>query len=172
MGNCVKRDLDVKHINMTLWQRAKAMAEVRRIGVMTTVDTRVLPAKLEQWDMVWEMMEVHLEHRDCSERVKYDIYVSAEEIFTNIASYAYETDDGMVEISCGINEKEDKEFWICFKDWGIPYNPMECPDPDFNIPFEKRKIGGLGIYMVKKFMDRVEYRNEDGCNIVTIGKRL
>ena len=78
----------------------------------------------------------------------------------------------MVEISCGLSDETEREFWISFKDWGTPYNPLERPDPDFNIPFEDRRIGGLGIYMVKKFMDRVEYRNEDGCNFFVIGKRI
>lgn len=136
------------------------------------METRRIPAKIEQWDTVREILETHLEPAKCSEKVKYDIFVSAEEIFTNIASYAYETDGGIVELSCGIREEEEREFLICFKDWGIPYDPFERPNPDFNIPFEERGIGGLGIYMVKQFMDRMEYRNEDGCNIVTIGKRL
>ena len=136
------------------------------------VETRVLPAKLEQWDTVYELCETFLERLGCSEIVKNDILVSAEEIFTNIASYAYETEDGMVEVSCGVNADEGDEFWISFKDWGTPYNPLERPDPDFNIPFEERRIGGLGIYMVKKLMDRVEYQHDGGCNIFTIGKKL
>jgi len=127
---------------------------------------------MEQWDTVYEMLESAFELSEVSEKTKYDISVSAEEIFTNIASYAYDSEEGMVEISCGWKDEARKEFQIMFKDWGTPYNPLECPDPDFEIPFEERRVGGLGIYMVKKFMDRVEYRNENGCNIVTIGKNL
>lgn len=131
-----------------------------------------LPAKIEQWETVYEMLENTFELLEISEKIKYEISVSAEEIFTNIASYAYDPEEGMVEISWGCKDEMKKEFQISFKDWGTPYNPLECQDPDFNVPFEERRIGGLGIYMVKKFMDRVEYRNENGCNIVTIGKNL
>ena len=131
-----------------------------------------LPAKIEQWETIYEMLESALELSEISEKIKYEIAVSAEEIFTNIASYAYGSEEGMVEISWGCKDETKKEFQISFKDWGAPYNPLERQDPDFNVPFEERRIGGLGIYMVKKFMDRVEYRNENGCNIFTIGKNL
>jgi len=131
-----------------------------------------LPAKIDQWETVYEKLESTLELSGISEKTKYEIYVSAEEIFTNIASYAYDTEEGMVEISWGCKDEVKKEFQISFKDWGTPYNPLGSQDPDFNVPFEERRIGGLGIYMVKRFMDRVEYRNENGCNIFTIGKNL
>ena len=136
------------------------------------MESRVLPAKIEQWDTVLELVDLSMEDLSFSEREKNHIRVSAEEIFTNIVSYAYGSEGGNVEVSCGMNEEDVKEFWISFKDCGVPYNPLEYPDPDFDIPLDERRVGGLGIYMVKKFMDRVEYRNENGCNMITIGKKL
>ena len=136
------------------------------------VESRILPARIEQWETVREFIETYLEQIECSAKVSYEILVSAEELFTNIASYAYENEDGMAEVSCGVNEENGVEFRFSFKDWGTPYDPFSRPDPDFEIPFEERRIGGLGVYMVKKFMDHVEYRYENGCNIVMIGKKL
>lgn len=140
--------------------------------MIDSVKTIVLPAKMDQWDHVYELVESCLDGTDTSEKTKYDLFVSAEEIFTNIASYAYDSVEGMVEISCGFCTESQDELRVSFKDWGTPYNPLERSDPDFDIPFEERGIGGLGIFMVKKFMDYVEYRNEHGCNIFTIGKKL
>ena len=61
---------------------------------------------------------------------------------------------------------------IVFKDHGIPYNPLEKADPDVTLPAHKRKIGGLGIFMVKKVMDELSYEYKDGQNIMTIRKYL
>ena len=147
------------------------------------VEIRTLPANISQWETVLELLESHLESSEASEKTKYEIYVSAEEIFTNIASYAYRAYDSaceasdhppgnMAEVSCGFSDERKRKFWISFRDWGIPYNPLARPDPDFNIPLEQRRVGGLGIYMVKRFMDDTQYRWEDGCNILTIVKNL
>lgn len=128
---------------------------------------------------VLNMLETYLEPFDCTAKSMYQIQVSAEEVFTNIASYAYDSDDGMIEVlyweEIGDSDGKNSDqviFWITMKDWGRSYNPLEHPDPDFEIPFEERGVGGLGIYMVKQFMDYVEYHSEDGCNILTIGKKL
>lgn len=128
---------------------------------------------------VLNMLETYLEPFNCTAKSMYQILVSVEEVFTNIASYAYDSGDGMIEIQCRheIGSSDDNTaaqvtFWITIKDWGRSYNPLEHPDPDFEIPFEERRIGGLGVYMVKQFMDYVEYQSADGCNILTIGKKL
>ena len=65
-----------------------------------------------------------------------------------------------------------KSCRIVFRDRGVPYNPLEKTDPDITLSAEEREIGGLGIYMVKQSMDKVEYRYEDGCNILTIEKNI
>lgn len=143
---------------------------VKFIQEVMDVEKRTFPAKIEHWDAVAEFLEQQLEDGSWSAKATYEILVSAEEIFTNITSYAYENEDGAVEVIFE-NFEEEHEIRISFKDQGIPYNPLERPDPSFDIPFEERRIGGLGIYMVKKFMDYVEYRHEDGSNIFMIGKK-
>ena len=92
--------------------------------------------------------------------------LSAEEIFTNIAFYAYEDVlDGKVEISC---TRTSNELSITFADTGVPYNPLERPDPDINLPEEFRAIGGLGVFMVKKSSNEINYEYINGKNILTI----
>ena len=137
------------------------------------MESMKIPARMEYLDDVLGMTEAYLETFECSAKVQYQIQVSIEELFTNIASYAYEHEDGMVEIRCYSTATEDKiTVWFTLSDWGIPYNPLEKTDPDFDIPFEDREIGGLGIYMVKKFMDHMEYHYVNGCNRFTMGKNL
>ena len=76
-----------------------------------------LPAKIDQWESVYEKLESTLELSGISEKTKYEIYVSAEEIFTNIASYAYDTEEGMVEIDNPYHERMlnlVNYFFICY----------------------------------------------------------
>ena len=97
------------------------------------------------------------------------IQMAAEEIFVNIAKYAYqdntEQKKGKVEIRCTVKEKQ---ISLTFADSGIPYNPLDREEPDILLPADKRPVGGLGIYLVKKSMDHVEYVYRDGKNILTI----
>jgi anti-sigma regulatory factor (Ser/Thr protein kinase) len=95
--------------------------------------------------------------------------VAAEEIFVNVASYAYTSGIGSVAIEVNFEEKP-KAVAIRFIDSGIPYNPLEKEDPDVTLPAEKRGIGGLGVFMVKKSMDEVTYEYKDGKNHLTIRK--
>jgi anti-sigma regulatory factor (Ser/Thr protein kinase) len=94
------------------------------------------------------------------------ISTAVEEIFVNIASYAYHPNIGEAVIRLGLNGKVVIEF----EDKGIPYNPLEKTDPDITLSAEERDIGGLGIFMVKNLMDSIEYRYENNKNILTISK--
>ena len=91
--------------------------------------------------------------------------VCSEEIYVNIASYAYPNQEGIVEVS--IN-KTDNEIILNFVDSGIPYNPLEKPNPDITLSLEERQLGGLGIFMVKKMAKDVIYERKDEKNILTI----
>ena len=85
--------------------------------------------------------------------------------------YAYTPDVGNVTIKCEIQE-EPQQITITFIDGGLPYNPLEKPDPDITIPIRERQIGGYGIFLVKKNMDGVFYQYQDGKNMLTIKKNL
>ena len=106
---------------------------------------------------------------DCSPGIIYKIDLAVEEIFVNIAHYAYapETGDAWIGVSF-----ENGLLTIVFRDKGKPFNPIEKEDPDVTLSAEERDIGGLGIFLTKKFMDNVEYEFKDGQNILTIKKTL
>ena len=106
---------------------------------------------------------------DCPEDVIFKIDVAVEEIYINIAHYAYAPSTGEVEVSCGA---ENGVFTVIFADRGKPFDPLAHADPDITLSADEREIGGLGIFMTKKFMSSVAYRYEDGKNILTITKAL
>lgn len=93
-----------------------------------------------------------------------NIELSFEEIYTNIFSYAYPPFEGEVEMSI---KKENDDIVLKFVDWGIPYNPLEKPDPDINLPPDERPVGGLGVFMVKQLSKSIEYEYKD-ANILTV----
>lgn len=104
-----------------------------------------------------------------SEKFMRQAELFVEEIFVNVAHYAYAPDTGDVKISAEI---KDGTLKIVFVDHGKPYNPLEKSDPDTTLSADEREIGGLGIYMAKKLTDNVEYMYEDGKNILILEKKL
>lgn len=104
------------------------------------------------------------------------IGIVVDEIFSNIANYAYDGKEKNGEIrnvtvSCSY-ASSSKEFTIKFVDSGKEYNPLTTPEPDINLPLEKRKIGGLGVFIVKKFMDKLFYKREGNKNILVLKKKF
>ena len=98
------------------------------------------------------------------------INIALEELFVNIASYAYpESSNGSATIGIECSEGTVR---VCLMDSGIPFDPVSREDPDVDIPAEERKIGGLGIYIVKKSMDQFEYRFENDQNITVFAKEI
>ncbi len=108
----------------------------------------------------------------CETDLMYKIDLCAEEIFVNIAHYAYKDklpagEDGQARIICTY---ENELLTIIFRDQGVPFNPLDRADPDITLSAEERRIGGLGIFLTKKYMDSVEYKYEDNENILTMKK--
>ena len=99
------------------------------------------------------------------------IDVAVEEIFVNIAHYAYAPEVGSTTVQVE-TASEPRRVTITFMDRGVPYDPLAKPDPDVTFSAEERQIGGLGIYMVKMSMDDVRYEYRDGQNVLTIEKAL
>lgn len=120
---------------------------------------------------VLNAIEDHLDKNGCPESTKMEILISVEEIYVNIAHYAYGGHAGEAVVQLDVIQ-DPKKCRVVFRDRGIPYNPLEKEDPDITLSAEEREIGGLGIFMVKECMDKVEYHYEDGCNILTIEKTL
>ena len=130
-----------------------------------------LTATPETLDTVLAAVEECLSKEECPEGIKTEILIAVEEMYVNIVSYAYGGNEGEAIVQIEIISTP-KACRIVLRDRGIPYNPLAKPDPDITLPAWERKIGGLGIYMVKKSMDHVEYRHEDGFNIFTMEKKL
>lgn len=130
-----------------------------------------LQASDETLYMVLDTIERHLDENECPADVKAEILVAAEEVYVNIAHYAYGGHEGEAVVQMEVCQNP-KCWRMVFRDKGVPYNPLEKDDPDISLSAGEREIGGLGIFMVKQSMDKVEYRYEDGCNVLTIEKNL
>ncbi|MDO4338830.1 MAG: ATP-binding protein [Eubacteriales bacterium] len=129
----------------------------------------ILEATLENLDKVREFIEAELEAADCSFKLMMQIGIAVEEIYVNIAHYAYAPEVGQVTVRCDIKE-EPKKVELEFIDSGVPFNPLEKEDADVTLPAEERPVGGLGIYMVKKSMDELAYEYKHGQNHLWIRK--
>ena len=103
---------------------------------------------------------------------QFQIDVAVEEIYVNIAHYAYHPDIGEATIRCQVTEGPPLEIVIQLLDSGVPYDPLSHADPDITLSADQRDVGGLGIYMVKTSMDDVSYRYENGKNILTLKKTV
>jgi anti-sigma regulatory factor (Ser/Thr protein kinase) len=131
----------------------------------------VIEAVLENLGKVNDFVEEFLKEQDCSPKVRMQLEVVVEEIFSNIANYAYGDDTGKVTIE-GCLEDDSAKIRLKFMDHGSPYNPLEQPEPDITKGAEERPVGGLGIFLVKKNVDDISYQHEDGQNILTIVKTI
>ncbi|MCR5355792.1 MAG: ATP-binding protein [Lachnospiraceae bacterium] len=126
-------------------------------------------AEVDKLDTVLSFIDEELESAGCPLKVQMQIDVAAEEIFVNIAHYAYGPEGGDAIIGLSVNG-ESSEAVISFTDSGIEFDPLAKQDPDVTLAAEERQIGGLGIYMVKKSMDQVTYKRDAGRNILMIRK--
>ena len=138
---------------------------------MDRTEQLTVDAKLEKLNDVLSFIDGILEAEDCNVKAMMQLDVAVEEIFVNIASYAYGDAEGKADINVSVSE-DTRTVSIEFRDSGTPFNPLAKPDPDVTLPAEERQIGGLGIYMVKKSMDDVSYEYTNGQNIFTIRKAL
>lgn len=120
---------------------------------------------------VQSFIDEQLEEAGCPMLTQIAIDVAVEELFVNIADYAYDQETGIAAVQVTMHE-EPLSVEITFIDSGKPYDPLAKPDPDITLPAKQRKKGGLGIYMVKNSMDDVCYEYRDGKNILTIKKIL
>lgn len=130
-----------------------------------------IEAKVNNLNTVLTFVTDMLEEAGCSMKLQMQIEVAVEEIFVNIAHYAYTPNEGSATILADI-AGDPKALTVVFKDQGIPFNPLLREDPDVEAKAQDRSIGGLGIYMVKKSMDDMRYEYKDGHNILTIVKNI
>lgn len=130
-----------------------------------------IDASLENIEKVTAFVNEQLESLDCPIKAQMQIDIAIDELFGNIAHYAYDPETGPATIRVEVQE-EPLSVVITFIDNGAPYDPLAREDPDTSLSAEERQIGGLGIYMVKKSMDEITYAYQSGHNILTIKKSL
>ena len=122
-------------------------------------------------ETVTDFVNEQLETLDCSMKVQMQVDIAIDELFSNLARYAYNPETGSATVQVEVTENP-LAVVITFIDHGKPYDPLAKEDPDTKLSAEERQIGGLGIYMVKKTMDDVSYEYKDGRNILKIKKNL
>lgn len=133
------------------------------------MDELKLDAAIENLPEVTEFVTASLEEIDCPFKIVMQIELVIEEIFMNVASYAYAPDKGLVTVQKSFDE-EPRALNLIFIDSGKPYNPLEHKDPDTSLGVDEREIGGLGIFLIKKNVDSISYERRDGQNILSIKK--
>lgn len=131
----------------------------------------LIDAKVDNLDEVLSFVDQELEALGGSFRAQMQLDVAVEEIFVNIASYAYSPGSGSARILLDV-EQDPLSLIVTFKDSGIPYDPLQREDPDVSLAAADRDIGGLGVYMAKKSVDEIHYEYRDGHNILTLRKKL
>ena len=132
---------------------------------------KVFPAKTDALSDVLGFVEQKLEEYSCPMRQQMAICVAIEEVFVNVAHYAYGDGEGDVTFNIGFDE-ESRNITFKMSDKGVPFDPLKKPDPDITLSAEERQIGGLGIFITKKTMDSVTYAYENGENVLTMIKKI
>ena len=126
-------------------------------------------AKTENLQKVLEFVDSGLEEAGCGMKTQIQVDLSLEEMYVNVAHYAYAPGSGTATVRFESGEGKIK---ITLIDSGMPYDPLKHIDPDISLSAEDREIGGLGIFLVKKNMDNLSYEYKDGKNIFTMEKAI
>lgn len=130
-----------------------------------------LEATLKNIPQVTDFVDACLEEMDCPMKAQMQLDIAVDELFSNIARYAYAEKTGMATVK--VESMQDPSgVRITFVDEGVAYNPLKAREPDITLSAEERDIGGLGIFMVKKSMDHMAYEYRDGRNILQIIKNF
>ena len=130
-----------------------------------------LPAVVENIAQVTDFVNAQLEEIGCPMKAQVQIDIAIDELFGNIAQYAYNPETGPATVRVEVSDAPIS-VTITFMDRGVPYDPLQKEDPDITLSAEERGSGGLGIFMVKKTMDEITYEYKDGQNILRIRKDI
>ena len=130
----------------------------------------VFTAKLENLLAMMRLITEQAQAVGFEEKKINQIQLAAEEVLANVINYAYPDKSGEVEIN--LTPEPSKQLEIEISDSGIAFNPLDLPEPDISAPMEKRQIGGLGVYLLRKLMDEVRYKREGERNILTFIKKV
>lgn len=130
-----------------------------------------LPATVENIGKITAFVEGRMEEKDCPLKQIMQVSMAVDEVMANVAMYAYAPGTGDVTVAVDFDDGS-RTVSITFIDRGVAFDPLAKEDPDVTLPAEQRKIGGLGIFLVKKTMDDVAYRREGDKNVLCIRKKV
>lgn len=128
-------------------------------------------AAMDQLPVVTAFLDEELERRQCPSRIRFQLEMAVDELISNIVRYGYGGGAGTITVQLEWEEAPTTVV-LTFLDRGVPYDPLQREDPDLTLSAEQRQTGGLGIFLVKQFMDRMEYRFVDGQNMLTLWKSI
>lgn len=154
-----------------LWKNKLLELLERTDTLLFTRNELEIKAVRENLPQVIDFTESILDETDCPMKTRMQITLAVEEVFINIASYAYSIKEGLAAIRAEITE-DPRGIMLTFIDSGIPYDPLKKNDPDVTLSAEEREIGGLGIFMVKNLMDEIRYSYQDGKNTLVLIKKF
>jgi anti-sigma regulatory factor (Ser/Thr protein kinase) len=132
------------------------------------MEKQVYPAKLENLETMMNFIVERAKALGFDNKKIYQIRLAAEEVLVNVINYAYPDKNGNLQIT--LRTKGNAGIEVEVADWGLPFDPLAAPEPNTCAPLEEREIGGLGIYLMRKFMDEVYYKREGDRNILTFVK--
>ena len=164
------RDTEQGRAELAHWTEA-LLALLERTDELTfSRNELILPARVENLEEVQSFVAERI-GEDCSPKTQMQIDLAVEEIFVNIASYAYAPGEGPAAVKVEVPEDRSSAT-ITFRDRGVPYDPLAREDPDVSSLASDRQIGGLGVFLTKQLMDEVRYEYKDGQNVLTMRKKL
>ena len=124
-----------------------------------------LPARMESLETFRLFVLEKLEQFSAVQELVFKVELVLEEALTNVVHYAYPEDAGEMEVGCTMDDQN--RFCFCVKDWGIPFDPRQRPDPQMSEDISERQVGGLGIYLIRHLVDELDYQWQGGGNIMT-----
>jgi anti-sigma regulatory factor (Ser/Thr protein kinase) len=124
-----------------------------------------LPAKIESLEPFRAFVMAHMEAMAGMEGISPRVDLALEEILVNVIGYAYE-DEGFIEVECSSGDPD--RFLIIVKDWGVAFNPLDREAPDLSGNIATKKVGGLGIHLVRHMVSELKYERKDGVNVLTL----
>ncbi len=130
-----------------------------------------LEADVKNLELMLEPIEKELEELNVEHKTIYKIRLALEELFTNVANYAYQPGKGQIQIAYVVKDNP-RSIEVTIKDNGKAFNPLESKEPDLDAKVEDRRIGGLGLFIVKNTMDGISYVRKDNQNILVIIKNI
>jgi serine/threonine-protein kinase RsbW len=125
-----------------------------------------LPAKTESLERLRAFVLDWVNQCGISAQTRLEVDLVLEELLTNVINYAYPDESGDVEV--GYAMEGPKRLCLTVKDWGKPFNPLACAEPALYADVEDRKVGGLGIYLVRHIADRICYRRLGDSNVLEV----